>query len=609
MRIYVLGDLFVIQQSGVPIGGPLSTMCLETVLARLEYLFDTHSWSNTKYGRALPGLREEWVTLGRYADDIIAVSRWLCHKCLKSMVSSAFPRSGVVFEDSGDVSSPSPTVSIFKYLDVTWILDCNCLIPTIQSPNLVQTVSGSLDAAKCRFIPNAFSHRDAIMRLVADISGRAARWTQIAMGDNFIFQAILLDTAEFVLAGYPMVLIDDAWGRCRGARLYRSLFTRVKSHLNALQAVHAPLHSRSQILSPLISAQLDHSASFASDLADTLCRLSREWCAAMGRGGDSRGGDSRGGDSRGGNSYGYQNQNQREWRDNRQPYQGKDKGQPDPLCKLASDFQNTLGSLKSLGEMCQLGQTLAAAGSSGAMSSGTTAAPAVSPEKGSPSTAALSDALVRILQGPSSTGAPPTVAADVSPAALVADQLRLASGGGLPSSSSTVLTQEGFEKLLNASPSFTKMDSKVTHLQASATEQKLTMERMASQQSTDSSTLAEILAAVRGNDGPKTAKTGTPPRNTDLKNTEVEFAVHKRFCEKYSISLTREYIKFDEYEHAIKKGVPLQRWEAAVARCKSYNQWITKLSAIFGEEAVANVHTTSDVLDTILAQEPDTLQP
>ena len=623
MRVYVLGNLFVIQKSGVPIGGPLSTMCLETALARLENLFDEHGWRRSKWGRLLPGARERWVTLGRYADDIIAISRWVCCGCLKKMILSVFPRSGVVFEDSGVVSDPSAYVSIFKYLDVTWILDCNKLIPTMQSPNLVLVLSGSTDTEKSRFTPNAFSHRDSIGRLVADISGRAARWRQISLNDDFVSHAILLDTVELLLAGYPLALIDEAWCRSRGARRYRSLFTQVKHQLLSQQASHSPIHIRSQSLSSQISSQLDKAALFAADLTSTLVRVSDDWSRAMGRGGDGRNGghggggygydrgnDNRGQDNRGGHG------NQRDWQDHRQqPYRhsGGNKGEGDPLCKLANDFQSTLGSLKSLGEMCQLGQTLSAAGTGLPSSSPSGVAGAVqaaSPDKGAPNTAALSDALVRILAGsqPSAGTPPPAVAADVTPGSLIVDQLR-----GQGASTPNVFSQDSFEKMLSVSPSFTGMNTRVSNLQEAALDHKMSIEKISARQTSDSSTLAEILSAVKGGEsrpkGEVPPGSATPMKKEDRSAILIDYDCHKKFCEKMSISLTREFIKFEEYDKDPKDSVAFDKWGTSVMRCKSLNQWIAKVSSLHGDEAVTDISSLADALEVVLVKDPTILRP
>ena len=44
MRVYRLGDLFVLQKEGVPIGGPLSSAFVELVLGRVGDVFHRRGW-------------------------------------------------------------------------------------------------------------------------------------------------------------------------------------------------------------------------------------------------------------------------------------------------------------------------------------------------------------------------------------------------------------------------------------------------------------------------------------------------------------------------------------------------------------------------------------
>lgn len=46
MRTYRIGNLFLRQVKGIPIGGPISGAILDLVFARAECLFDIFSWPN-----------------------------------------------------------------------------------------------------------------------------------------------------------------------------------------------------------------------------------------------------------------------------------------------------------------------------------------------------------------------------------------------------------------------------------------------------------------------------------------------------------------------------------------------------------------------------------
>ena len=89
----------------------------------------------------------------------------------------------------------------------------------------------------------------------------------------------------------------------------------------------------------------------------------------------------------------------------------------------------------------------------------------------------------------------------------------------------------------------------------------------------------------------------------------ISFAVHKRFCDKFSITLTREYIKFSEFEKATKEDVHHERWSAAVLRCKPLNQWVTTIASVYDEDAVEGLRDMQNVFSAILARDADLLQP
>ena len=74
------------RRSGVPIGAPFSSAILEAVLAFHE----------DRYDRVHPNRRRQ-VATGRYADDVIFVSRCLCGECLLLLLQTVCAGS-VVFD-------------------------------------------------------------------------------------------------------------------------------------------------------------------------------------------------------------------------------------------------------------------------------------------------------------------------------------------------------------------------------------------------------------------------------------------------------------------------------------------------------------------------------
>ncbi|CAK0792084.1 unnamed protein product, partial [Prorocentrum cordatum] len=67
MRMFRLGDLFVVQENGAPIGGPLSGCILDLVLSLRECVMDKTwglNWSN----------RRQEIAAARYVDDLLLMS-------------------------------------------------------------------------------------------------------------------------------------------------------------------------------------------------------------------------------------------------------------------------------------------------------------------------------------------------------------------------------------------------------------------------------------------------------------------------------------------------------------------------------------------------------
>ena len=87
MRTYRIGNLFLRQAKGIPIGGPISGAVLDLVLARAECRFDLFVWPKVAGKWKLAGPRQRWITFGRYVDDIITISRWICPCCAHNLPS------------------------------------------------------------------------------------------------------------------------------------------------------------------------------------------------------------------------------------------------------------------------------------------------------------------------------------------------------------------------------------------------------------------------------------------------------------------------------------------------------------------------------------------
>ena len=103
MDIYRFGDGFVQQETGIPIGGPISGVVLDIVCSVLEYLFDKR-WETLAEACNLKGKRSDYIATGRYADDAAMLSKWFCSSCLRSFLLEAYS-SELNFETTTDSHS------------------------------------------------------------------------------------------------------------------------------------------------------------------------------------------------------------------------------------------------------------------------------------------------------------------------------------------------------------------------------------------------------------------------------------------------------------------------------------------------------------------------
>ena len=62
LRLYVFGDGFLFQRSGIPIKGPVSGATLESVLCMEEHKLDRYRWPKVVARIKIKGKRETCVT-------------------------------------------------------------------------------------------------------------------------------------------------------------------------------------------------------------------------------------------------------------------------------------------------------------------------------------------------------------------------------------------------------------------------------------------------------------------------------------------------------------------------------------------------------------------
>ena len=129
MRLFRLGDFFVKQVVGIPTGVPLSSYILDMTLSFLEY----------KYDQQYPSRKSE-TACGRYADDIILASLFLCSGCLWSRVGLVY--KGAVSFSRVDEFKLVRSTHVQKYLDFQLHISFDSCRVALVHPDKLYAVTG-----------------------------------------------------------------------------------------------------------------------------------------------------------------------------------------------------------------------------------------------------------------------------------------------------------------------------------------------------------------------------------------------------------------------------------------------------------------------------------
>jgi len=106
----------LIQLTGVPIGGFLSSAILGLVLSARESTMDGHRWKTlaNKWRLNLP--RNKVVSCSRYEDDLLLCSFLLCCECTHTVVDTTYGRDAH-FDRNRDNERSYNNAMINKFLD------------------------------------------------------------------------------------------------------------------------------------------------------------------------------------------------------------------------------------------------------------------------------------------------------------------------------------------------------------------------------------------------------------------------------------------------------------------------------------------------------------
>ena len=117
LRVFRFGDKFLVQLSGIPIGGPISGAALEAVLCVDEDTFDKFGWPRLAKKLQITGKRCQWLTIVRYVDDVFVATRWFCPKCVEYIIVCIYSRT-IAFDTANDGLTTVGAFTTFRFLDL-----------------------------------------------------------------------------------------------------------------------------------------------------------------------------------------------------------------------------------------------------------------------------------------------------------------------------------------------------------------------------------------------------------------------------------------------------------------------------------------------------------
>jgi hypothetical protein len=246
-RLFRVGDAYVAQNTGVPIGGPLSGQLLETTLGSIERKYDQARWCKQAAKWNLKGDRSKSIACMRYADDVLSLSKVVCSKCLCKWQIDVY-RHEVNFCDALDAHVAGAYTSV-KFLDffvVASLRDIS-IAPVVKNEKAI-LFDGLDHRKKNRYPVLAGNPYEIQLALRRDLSGRYARLEQLQSSSFDTSYTLILDFGELLQLGYGVNSIDQAW---RSLRATSYVF---HSGLYAINVLRSFLRGRSRHTSLPIKA-------------------------------------------------------------------------------------------------------------------------------------------------------------------------------------------------------------------------------------------------------------------------------------------------------------------------------------------------------------------
>ena len=214
-RYYQLGDIFLEQKAGAPIGGLGSGALLALVLSSREHVFMAR-WDQYKNEFGLAGDFHSHFCPARYEDDLGLLSKSCCFDCCKKLVDDVYG-SDMTFDRSDAHEYFGGGCFYNKFVDLRISLTWGCIGFDLFHINLRFALTG--DAAhlqKNRFGPPVGDRSDIIGKLASNFRSRRCRWDQIDLSIPKKKIAAYLDFSELLFLGYERRVLLAAWWKSCG---------------------------------------------------------------------------------------------------------------------------------------------------------------------------------------------------------------------------------------------------------------------------------------------------------------------------------------------------------------------------------------------------------
>ena len=210
MCVYRVGNVFIRQESGIPIGGPVSGVILEICCEVLEHRFDTYTWPSKRDACALKGARKEYIAAARYADDTAMASKWFCSGCLENFIIKTY-KNEISFDITSECQQWEDFIAL-KFLDFILYADFMGAQTGPHTKNELAIWLGKPDLRiKLRFPPLYGKPVQANNRLRIDLCGRIARYRVLKAHPTSIALSLAADFVELSSLGYTSGAIRKAW--------------------------------------------------------------------------------------------------------------------------------------------------------------------------------------------------------------------------------------------------------------------------------------------------------------------------------------------------------------------------------------------------------------